>query len=34
MGAILGLLAFAYQKIDWTWSDGGISSGDDWEARV
>ena len=33
MGAILGLFAFAYQKIDWTWTDGGITAGDDWETR-
>lgn len=27
-------IAFTYQKIEWTWNDGGISAGDDWEARV
>ena len=25
-------IAFTYQKIEWTWNDGGITSGDDWEA--
>ena len=24
-------VAFTYQKIDWTWVDGGITSSDDWE---
>ena len=23
-----------YQKIEWTWNDGGITAGDDWEART
>jgi len=27
-------IAFTYQKIEWTWNDGGISASDDWEARV
>jgi type VI secretion system secreted protein Hcp len=27
-------LAMTYQKIEWTWTDGGITAGDDWEARV
>ena len=27
-------IAFNYQKIEWTWNDGGITAGDDWEARV
>jgi type VI secretion system secreted protein Hcp len=27
-------IAFTYQKIEWTWNDGGITAGDDWEARV
>jgi type VI secretion system secreted protein Hcp len=26
--------AFTYQKITWTWVDGGISASDDWEAPV
>jgi type VI secretion system secreted protein Hcp len=26
--------ALTYQKIEWTWSDGGITAMDDWEARV
>jgi type VI secretion system secreted protein Hcp len=27
-------LAFCYQKITWTWQDGGISAEDDWETPV
>ncbi|MCW3121415.1 MAG: uncharacterized protein JWQ38_907 [Flavipsychrobacter sp.] len=27
-------IAFTYQKIEWTWNDGGITAQDDWEARV
>ncbi len=27
-------VAFTYQKIEWTWTDGGISAGDDWEAPM
>jgi type VI secretion system secreted protein Hcp len=27
-------IAFTYQKITWTWKDGGITSQDDWEAPV
>ena len=27
-------VAFTYQKIEWTWKDGGITSGDDWEAPL
>ena len=27
-------IAFTYQKIEWTWVDGGISAEDDWEAPV
>jgi type VI secretion system secreted protein Hcp len=27
-------VAFTYQKITWTWKDGGITSQDDWEAPV
>jgi len=27
-------IAFCYQKIEWTWMDGGITSMDDWEAPV
>lgn len=27
-------VSFVYQKITWTWEDGGISSEDDWETRV
>ena len=25
-------IAFTYQKIEWTWTDGGITAGDDWES--
>jgi type VI secretion system secreted protein Hcp len=27
-------VAFTYQKIEWTWVDGGITAEDDWEAPV
>jgi type VI secretion system secreted protein Hcp len=27
-------IAMTYQKIEWTWNDGGKTAGDDWEARV
>jgi type VI secretion system secreted protein Hcp len=27
-------IAFTYQKIEWTWVDGGITGMDDWEAPV
>ncbi|MCC6522598.1 MAG: type VI secretion system tube protein Hcp [Polyangiaceae bacterium] len=27
-------VAFTYQKIEWTWMDGGITALDDWEAPV
>jgi len=27
-------VAFTYQKIEWTWVDGGITALDDWEAPV
>ena len=27
-------LEFTYQKIEWTWVDGGITASDDWEAPV
>jgi hypothetical protein len=23
-----------YQKIEWTWNDGGVTANDDWEART
>lgn len=26
-------ISFTYQKITWTWADGGITAEDDWEAR-
>ena len=27
-------IAFTYQKIEWTWNDGGLTAMDDWEAPV
>jgi type VI secretion system secreted protein Hcp len=27
-------IAFTYQKITWTWKDGGITANDDWETPV
>jgi type VI secretion system secreted protein Hcp len=27
-------ISFCYQKITWTWMDGGITASDDWEAPV
>jgi type VI secretion system secreted protein Hcp len=27
-------VAFTYQKIEWTWTDGGITASDDWESPV
>lgn len=27
-------VAFTYQKIEWTWKDGGITATDDWESPV
>ena len=27
-------VSFTYQKITWTWVDGGITAEDDWEAPV
>lgn len=27
-------LSFTYQKIEWTWVDGGITASDDWETPV
>ena len=27
-------IAFTYQKIVWTWNDGGITAMDDWAARL
>jgi len=27
-------IAMTYQKIDWTWNDGGITAEDDWETRA
>jgi type VI secretion system secreted protein Hcp len=25
------LISFTYQKVEWTWNDGGITASDDWE---
>ena len=33
-GTLMFMLGFTYQKIEWTWVDGGITSMDDWEAPV
>lgn len=33
-GAIMYLVGFTYQKIQWTWMDGGITGMDDWESPV
>jgi type VI secretion system secreted protein Hcp len=27
-------ISFTYQKIEWTWTDGGITASDDWGARM
>ncbi|HLP40828.1 MAG TPA: type VI secretion system tube protein Hcp, partial [Fibrobacteria bacterium] len=27
-------VAFTYQKIEWTWADGGITAMDDWESPI
>ena len=27
-------VSFTYQKIEWTWVDGGITANDDWETPV
>jgi type VI secretion system secreted protein Hcp len=27
-------VAFTYQSIEWTWTDGGLTASDDWEAPV
>jgi type VI secretion system secreted protein Hcp len=27
-------VALTYQKIQWTWNDGGITAADDWQARI
>ncbi len=28
------LISFTYQKIEWTWTDGGITAQDDWETTA
>jgi type VI secretion system secreted protein Hcp len=33
-GVIMFLVGFTYQKIEWTWVDGGIVAMDDWESPV
>jgi type VI secretion system secreted protein Hcp len=32
-GTLIEEVSFTYKKIDWTWTDGGITAMDDWEAR-
>jgi type VI secretion system secreted protein Hcp len=27
-------ITLTYQKIQWTWADGGVTASDDWEAAV
>ena len=31
---IMEEVSFAYQKIQWTWVDGGITASDDWESPI
>jgi type VI secretion system secreted protein Hcp len=33
-GSLREVITFTYQKIEWTWVDGGIMAMDDWEAPV
>ncbi len=33
-GQVFVIIGFTYQKIEWTWVDGGITAEDDWEVRV
>ena len=33
-GKLVQEVTFTYQKIEWTWVDGGITAMDDWEAPV
>lgn len=33
-GTLVQEVAFTYQKIEWTWADGGITAMDDWESPV
>jgi type VI secretion system secreted protein Hcp len=33
-GKLIEELTFTYQKIEWTWADGGITAMDDWETPV
>ena len=30
---MLEMISFTYQKIEWTWVDGGITSTDNWETK-
>jgi type VI secretion system secreted protein Hcp len=32
-GNLFEEIMFTYKKIEWTWTDGGITADDDWEAR-
>jgi type VI secretion system secreted protein Hcp len=27
-------ITLTYQKIEWTWTDGGVTAEDDWESRT
>jgi type VI secretion system secreted protein Hcp len=27
-------IAFTYQSIQWTWTEGGLTASDDWEGRI
>lgn len=31
---VLETISLTYQKIEWTWVNGGVTASDDWEARV
>lgn len=33
-GKLVQEVSFTYQKIEWTWNDGGITAMDDWQAPV
>lgn len=33
-GNLEEIVSFTYQKIEWTWTNGGITAMDDWETRV
>ena len=31
---VLEMISFAYQKIEWVWTDGGITANDDWSSAA